>query len=32
MEPTITLLDDMGFIAQQQSEGAKKAFAITDAA
>ena len=29
--PTITLLDDMGFIAQQQSEGAKKAFAITDA-
>ena len=29
--PTITLLDDMGFIAQQQSEGAKKAFAITEA-
>ncbi|MDB5678060.1 PadR family transcriptional regulator [Sphingomonas bacterium] len=29
--PTITLLDDMGLIAQQQSEGAKKAFAITDA-
>ena len=29
--PTITLLDDMGFIAQQQSEGAKKAFAVTEA-
>lgn len=29
--PTITMLDDMGFIAQQQSEGAKKAFAITEA-
>jgi DNA-binding PadR family transcriptional regulator len=29
--PTLTMLDDMGFIAQQQSEGAKKAFAITDA-
>jgi DNA-binding PadR family transcriptional regulator len=29
--PTITMLDDMGFIEQQQSEGAKKAFAITDA-
>ena len=29
--PTITLLDDMGLIAQQQSEGAKKAFAVTDA-
>ncbi|MBN9121321.1 MAG: PadR family transcriptional regulator, partial [Planctomycetes bacterium] len=26
--PTITMLDDMGFIEQQQSEGAKKAFAI----
>ena len=29
--PTITMLDDMGFIAQQQSEGAKKAFAVTEA-
>jgi len=29
--PTITMLDDMGYIEQQQSEGAKKAFAITDA-
>jgi DNA-binding PadR family transcriptional regulator len=29
--PTLTMLDDMGFIAQQQSEGAKKAFAITEA-
>jgi len=29
--PTLTMLDDMDFIAQQQSEGAKKAFAITDA-
>ena len=29
--PTLTMLDDMGFIAQQQSEGAKKAFAVTDA-
>lgn len=29
--PTITLLDDMGFIAQQESEGAKKAFGITEA-
>ncbi|MES2095370.1 MAG: PadR family transcriptional regulator [Pseudomonadota bacterium] len=29
--PTVTLLDDMGFIAQQQSEGAKKAYAVTDA-
>jgi DNA-binding PadR family transcriptional regulator len=29
--PTLTMLDEMDFIAQQQSEGAKKAFAITDA-
>ncbi|MDQ2878602.1 MAG: PadR family transcriptional regulator [Pseudomonadota bacterium] len=29
--PTLTMLDDMGFIAQQQSDGAKKAFAVTDA-
>jgi DNA-binding PadR family transcriptional regulator len=29
--PTITMLDDMGFIAQQQSEGAKKAYAVTEA-
>jgi DNA-binding PadR family transcriptional regulator len=29
--PTITLLDDMGLIVQQQSDGAKKAFAITEA-
>ena len=29
--PTITLLDDMGFIAQAESEGAKKAFAVTEA-
>lgn len=29
--PTLTLLDDMGQIAAQQSEGAKKLFAITDA-
>ena len=29
--PTITMLDDMGYIAPQQSEGAKKAFAITEA-
>lgn len=29
--PTITMLDDMGLIAQQQSDGAKKAFAVTDA-
>ncbi|MBS0478461.1 MAG: PadR family transcriptional regulator [Proteobacteria bacterium] len=29
--PTLTLLDDMGLIAQQQSEGAKKAFAVTNA-
>ncbi|WP_375397912.1 PadR family transcriptional regulator [uncultured Sphingomonas sp.] len=28
--PTITLLDDMGLIEPRQSEGAKKAFAITD--
>jgi len=27
--PTLTLLDDMGQIAAQQSEGAKKLFAIT---
>lgn len=29
--PTITLLDEMGFIEEQQSEGAKKRFAATDA-
>src|SRR3990167_2501954 len=29
--PTLTLLDDMGLIDAQQSEGAKKLFAITDA-
>ena len=29
--PTLTLLDDMGLIEAQQSEGAKKLFAITDA-
>lgn len=29
--PTLTLLDDMGQIEAQQSEGAKKLFAITDA-
>lgn len=29
--PTITLLDDMGLIAPRESEGAKKAFAITAA-
>jgi len=29
--PTITLLDDMGLIQEQQSEGAKKLFAVTDA-
>jgi DNA-binding PadR family transcriptional regulator len=29
--PTITLLDDMGLIEAQQSEGAKKLFAVTDA-
>ncbi len=28
--PTLTLLDDMGQIEAQQSEGAKKLFAITD--
>jgi DNA-binding PadR family transcriptional regulator len=28
--PTITLLDEMGMIAEQQSEGAKKRFAATD--
>ena len=29
--PTLTFLDDMGLIEAQQSEGAKKLFAITDA-
>ncbi|WP_294235941.1 PadR family transcriptional regulator [uncultured Sphingomonas sp.] len=29
--PTITLLDEMGFIEEQRSEGAKKRFAATDA-
>ena len=29
--PTLTMLDDMGQIEAQQSEGAKKLFAITDA-
>src|SRR3546814_10010926 len=29
--PTLTLLDDMGLVEAQQSEGAKKLFAITDA-
>lgn len=29
--PTLTMLDDMDHIAAQQSEGAKKLFAITDA-
>lgn len=29
--PTITLLDDMGLIEAQQSEGAKKLFAVTEA-
>jgi DNA-binding PadR family transcriptional regulator len=29
--PTLTMLDEMGLIAQRESEGAKKAFAITDA-
>lgn len=29
--PTITLLDDMGLIEAQQSEGSKKLYAITDA-
>jgi DNA-binding PadR family transcriptional regulator len=28
--PTLTLLEDMGLIAATQSEGARKAFAITD--
>ncbi len=28
--PTITLMDDMGLIGEQQSEGTKKRFAITD--
>ncbi len=28
--PTLTLLDEMGLIAEQQSVGAKKRFAITD--
>lgn len=28
--PTLTLLDEMGLIAEQQSEGAKKRFAATD--
>jgi DNA-binding PadR family transcriptional regulator len=29
--PTLTMLDDMGQIEEQQSDGAKKLFAITDA-
>lgn len=29
--PTLTLLDEMGLIEEQQSEGAKKRFAATDA-
>ncbi len=29
--PTLTLLDDMGLIGEQQSEGAKKQFAVTPA-
>ncbi|HET6525580.1 PadR family transcriptional regulator [Sphingopyxis sp.] len=29
--PTLTLLDDMGLVEAQQSEGAKKLFAITEA-
>ncbi|WP_312486942.1 PadR family transcriptional regulator [Sphingomonas sp.] len=29
--PTITLLDEMGYIEEQRSEGAKKRFAATDA-
>lgn len=29
--PTLTLLDEMGLIGEQQSEGAKKRFAATDA-
>ncbi len=28
--PTLTLLDEMGLIGEQQSEGAKKRFAVTD--
>jgi DNA-binding PadR family transcriptional regulator len=28
--PTLTLLDDTGLIAEQQAEGAKKLFAVTD--
>src|SRR5271165_3394189 len=28
--PTLTLLEDMGLIAAAQSEGARKAFAVTD--
>jgi DNA-binding PadR family transcriptional regulator len=28
--PTITLLDEMGFIEEQQSDGAKKRFAVTE--
>ena len=29
--PTLTLLDEQGLIGEQQSEGAKKRFAVTDA-
>src|SRR6478752_5873653 len=29
--PTLTMLDDMGLIEEQKSEGAKKLFAITNA-
>ena len=29
--PTLTLLDEMGLIAEQASEGAKKRFAVTEA-
>ncbi len=29
--PTLTLLDEMGLIAEQQSEGTKKRFAVTEA-
>ena len=29
--PTLTLLDEMGMVEQQASEGAKKRFAVTDA-
>ena len=28
--PTLTMLDEMGLIGEQQSEGAKKRFAVTD--